>query len=629
MCGFAGEFVFAAGGKADLALAYAMAERLTHRGPDGTGSFLSDDGRYAVGFLRVAVIDPPLSHQPMAAADGSAVVTFDGEIYNFVALRERLAADGAGFRTRGEAEVLLALWRRDAREMLDRIEGMFAFAIYDTRRGTLFLARDRLGKKPLWYALLDDRFVFASEAKALLAHPGVSARADPKAVAFYLTFGYVPAPRSIWRGIVKLQPAHCLTVGQGPAAPQRYWRLPDRPIHVPREEALERVRQTLTGAVAKRMVADVPPGALLSGGVDSSIVAALMCREAGDPAAVKTFTAGFAESGFDERPFAAAVAAHLGTDHHELLIQPPDADAGLLDRLVDQYDEPFGDSSALPTYLLCRAAREHVTVALTGDGGDEAFGGYERYRAMRLAETMGPTKWAATKLAAFLAGPFAPADERSRLARLVRFAGAMNQAPPMQYFSYRRLFAPEHLARLMQPDFAASAEVQRPRDWFCTLYDQGEFDDELAYAQRSDLLTYLPDDLLVKADIASMAGSLELRSPMLDHEVVALGLSLPVGCKLRGRRGKAVLQDAFGELLRPEVFARRKTGFGAPIDRWLRSELLPLLRETLLEGPLVQREWLARPALEQLIQEHVAGRADHRHRLWALLWLGRWAIKNC
>ena len=627
MCGFAGEIVFSGSGKADAAVADAMAERLGHRGPDQTGSFLSDDGRCAIGFRRLAVIDQPLSRQPMVAPDASAVVAFNGEIYNFRELRQRLSAEGASFRTRGEAEVLLELWQRHGEEMLAELEGMFAFVIYDARRGELFAARDRLGQKPLWYVALADRVVFASEAKALLAHPGVSAEVDPKAVAFYLTLGYVPAPWSIWGGIVKLPPAHALKVAGASLRPRRYWQLPDRPMDTSGVEPVALVRDCLRRSVTKHMVSDVPLGALLSGGVDSSIVVALMCRAAGKAGGVKTFTAGFAEGGFDERPFAAAVAGHLGTDHHELVIAPTDA-AELLDKLVDQYDEPFADSSVLPTYLICRAAREHVTVALTGDGGDEGFGGYERYRAMRLAETMGPTKWALTKLAAAAASLFAPADERSRAARLVRFAAGLDEVPPMQYFTYRRLFPPAALKAMMQADFAAAAEVDSPREWFCQLYEQGEFEDEVAYAQQHDLLTYLPDDLLVKSDIASMASSLELRAPLLDHEVVALGLSLPVACKLRGRAGKAILRDAFGDLLPRGALNRRKTGFGVPIDRWLREELLGLLRQTLLEGPLVARGWLVPAAMERLIDEHVSQRADHRHRLWALLWLGRWLAKT-
>ncbi len=629
MCGFAGEYVFTGTERADPAIVETIVERLDHRGPDDAGNFMSDDGKCAIGFRRLSVIDPPLSHQPMVSPDGLTVVAFNGEIYNFHTLRDELSAGGYTFRTRGDTEVLLALWQRYGEAMPEKLTGMFAFAIYDARKRRLFLARDRLGQKPLWYATLPGRIVFASEAKALLAHPSVGREIDPQAVAFYLTLGYVPSPMSIWRGIAKLPPAHCMTVSDSSPEPRRYWSLPDRPADISGSDAVERVREALTASVERRMVADVPLGALLSGGVDSSIIVALMCLAAGSAGSVKTFTAGFAQSDFDERPFAAQVAKHLGTDHHELLISPSQFDIPtLLDKLVAQYDEPFADSSAIPTYLICQAAREHVTVALTGDGGDETFGGYDRYRAMRLAETMGPTIWLLTRGAAGLSAIIAPHDERSRLRRLVRFAEGLDKPPAKQYFTYRRLFSPEQLQFVMERDFAASADVNSPSEWFCSLYEQGEFSDEIAYAQRHDLLTYLPDDLLVKADIASMACSLELRSPMLDHEVVSLGLSLPTDCKIRGRRGKVILRDAFGDLLPEGVFTRRKRGFGVPVHDWLQNELRGTLRETLLEGPLVGRGWLARIPMERIIDEHLTGKADHRHRLWALLWLGRWMGKE-
>ena len=638
MCGFAGEFILRGGGRADLAVAGAMAARLAHRGPDEEGQYLSDDGRCAIGFRRLAVIDPPRSHQPLSLPGGRSVVAFNGEIYNYRRLRQELAADGVRFATEGDTEVLPALWERDGLAMLDRLDGMFAFAIHDARANRLLLARDRLGKKPLWYAQLDDRIVFASEAKALLAHPLLRPQVDPAAVGFYLCLGYVPAPRSIWRNIRKLPPAHSLLVEGGELTQRRYWALPRASEPMPTEQALERVRETVFLAVNQRLAADVPLGVLLSGGVDSSIVAALMAVAAatGGGAGVRTFTAGFDESGFDERPAASAVARHLGTRHTELLVRASDA-AGLLDRLVRQYDEPFADSSALALYLVCQAARQHVTVALTGDGGDEAFAGYERYRAMDLAQRMGPAAWAATKLAAMLAALVAPQDERSRLRRLIRFASAMDEVPARQYFAYRRLFAPWQLQRMMTPDFYEQSRPGDVAEWFTRLYEAGdpeaddldpggEFEDEVAYAQRCDLLTYLPDDLLVKADIASMAHGLELRSPLLDHRVVALGLSLPLECRLRGRQGKAILRDAFAHLLPPEVFERRKSGFAVPIDRWLRDELGGLLRQTLLEGPLAQAGWFDPRVLEGIIDEHATGRMDHRHRLWALLWLGRWMM---
>ena len=627
MCGFAGEFVFGGDGSASASGADVMATRLAHRGPDDAAAWISADRRCAIGFRRLAVIDPPLSRQPMTGPDERFTIAFNGEIYNFAALREELSGVGEQFRTNGDTEVLLAAWRRHGAKALDDLAGMFAFAIYDEAERCLTLARDRLGQKPLWYSLLADRIVFASEAKALLAHPGVSARPDPQAVGAYLTVGYVPGPASIWRDVVKLPPGHVMSVSGAAAEPRPYWRLPQETKSISRDDAVSAVREALSAAVAERMVADVPLGALLSGGVDSSIVTALMCKAAGAGGGVKTFTAGFAAGEFDERPFAREVAEHLGTDHHELLIEAADAEE-LLDQLVGQYDEPFADSSALPTYMVCQAAREHVTVALCGDGGDEAFAGYDRHRAMHLAGTMGPGRWLLVKAAAAGARLIAPHDERSRLRRLVRFSAGLDQPPAGQYFAYRRLFSPEQLEALLERDFAAAARPGDAHKWFCELYEQGEFDDEAAHAQHHDLLTYLPDDLLVKADIASMASSLELRSPMLAHGVVSLGLSLPVGLKIRGRRGKAILQDAFGEMLPPGLFDRPKRGFAAPIDGWLRNELLGTLRETLLEGPLVKEGWISYLRARRMIDDHLSRQADHRHRLWALLWLGRWLARQ-
>jgi asparagine synthase (glutamine-hydrolysing) len=624
MCGLAGELVFS--GRADVGVAAAMAQRLAHRGPDEAGEWLSPDGRCAIGFRRLSIIDLKLSHQPMTLAgpDGrQATVAFNGEIYNFQDLRKELAAEGFAFHTRGDAEVLPALYLRYGQEMLSRLEGMFAFALYDHHAGKLMLARDRLGKKPLWYALLADRLVFASEAKALLAHPGLSRQADFASLSYYLTLGYVPAPRSIWQGIMKLAPGHLLLVDSGPSQPQRYWSPPEftQPRTAP--EAVELVRQTLGQAVSRRMLADVPVGALLSGGVDSAVVTALMCRAAGGAGGVKTFTARFADQAFDEGPQAAALAGHLGTDHHPLEVHWADAEK-LLDRLVEQYDEPFADSSALPTYLICQAARQHVKVALTGDGGDESFAGYDRYRAMELGQRLGPGKYLLTRLAGSFADAFAPHDERNRLRRLARFAAALDLPPARRYLHYRRLFDPAWIHALLERDLLEQAQVEAVEGWFCELYEVGEYDSEIALAQRHDLLSYLPDDLLVKTDIASMANGLEVRCPMLDRAAVELGLSLPGQFKFAGRHGKAILRQAFSDLLPEEVFTRPKRGFGVPLDDWLRGPLLPLLRRTLLDGALVSRGWLVYGQMEKLIQQHLARKADHRHRLWALLWLGRW-----
>jgi len=369
------------------------------------------------------------------------------------------------------------------------------------------------------------------------------------------------------------------------------------------------------------MIADVPLGALLSGGVDSSIVVALMSKWAGRTGGVRTFTAGFDVGDFDERPAAREVARHCRTDHTELLIRP--APRQMLDQLVGLYDEPFADSSALPTWLICREARRHVTVALVGDGGDEVFGGYDRYRAMHLADTISPPRYLATRLAAAILRPWAKSDERTRLRRFLRFADCLNQPPALQYFTYRRLFGPQDLERLFTDDFAACVDVAGPGEWFCDLYEDTDLDTEVARAQRHDLLTYLPDDLLVKTDIASMASGLELRSPMLDHRVVGLGLSLPVELKLGWRHGKVVLRRSFGDLLPQGTFRRPKRGFAIPLGQWLRTDLLDTLQETLLD-PGLHRRGIFRPeSLAGLINDHVSGRDDHRHRLWALLVFAR------
>jgi len=553
-------------------------------------------------------------------------LAFNGEIYNYRDLRRDLEADGIRFKTHGDTEVLLQMYVRHGQGALDELVGMFAVAVYDERRGTLLLARDRMGQKPLWYAPLADRVVFASEAKALLEHPGVAERVNAEAITFYLSVGYVPGDRCAYEGVLKVLPGQCVIAQSGKLRRQRYWQLRVEPARLGEAEALEAVRSELARAVQARLVSDVPLGVLLSGGIDSSIIVGLMARACGRAGGVRTFTAGFEDVQYDERSVARRVAEHFGTDHTELLIQPRAAE--LLDELVEMYDEPFGDSSALATWLICRAARERVTVALAGDGGDEVFGGYDRYRAMWLAQRMGPAAYLAARAAAGLIGRFGGGGERTWSARLVRFAKGLPLPYALQYFSYRRLFGPQELAWVLTDDFKRQVDLEAPQRWFCQLYEQGDFEDEVTRGQFHDVMTYLPDDLLVKSDTASMAASLELRAPMLDHRVVQLGLSLPVELKVGWGRQKLILRKAFEDLVPREVFRRRKRGFGVPIGRWLRGELLEPMRQTLLGRGLGQMGILRRAAMERLIESHTSGREDHSHRLWALLMLGRWLIRH-
>jgi asparagine synthase (glutamine-hydrolysing) len=619
MCGLAGLLALH-NSKADIALASHMADALVHRGPDESGSYISPDGRCAMAVRRLAIIDPPLSHQPMVLGDLS--IAFNGEIYNYRALRDDLLSRGVQLRTQGDTEVLLHLYRlHGAPGMLERISGMWALAIYDGGRGTLLLARDRLGQKPLWYADTGGALLFASEAKALLAAGDVDRSIRPQAVVEYVSFGYVPGPRSIWRGLHKLAPGHYMYVQDRPAPAVPYWQ-PGPGAPPPRGIGAADVRQAVSAAVEAQLVSDVGAGILLSGGIDSAAVAAAASTITGGN--LRTYSAGFAESSYDERPLAAAVARHLGTAHGELEIDcGPDQCIG---EAAGIFDEPLADSSSLALRLICRAARQAggSKVLLTGDGGDEVFGGYDRYRAVWLSQTMGPLEFMLTYLAARVLAVLPARQERSLSARLRRFAKSLNQPAAMAYLGYRSIFGPGDLGRLLSADFAASVDLEAPAQWFCGLYEGAELDDEALYAQRHDLLTYLPDDLLVKSDMASMRESVELRAPLLDHKLVELGLGLPLEMRLTRRRGKVVLREAFADALPAATLRGRKKGFGIPLAKWLRGSLRGHVRELVLGDVLRQSGFFRREALAGLVNDHLAGRDDHSHRLWALMMLALW-----
>jgi asparagine synthase (glutamine-hydrolysing) len=582
-----------------------MRARVAHRGPDeGTSAAL---GACVLGTQRLRVLDPELGWQPVANETDDVVAVFNGELYNFRELRDDLAARGHDVRGRGDTPVIPHLYEEYGVDFVERLDGMFALALWDRPRGRLVLARDRLGKKPLvWTRLPDGTFAFASELKAFRALPSFRAEPDLGALDAYLTLQYVPGTRTGIRGVHRVAPATTLVVEGETQTERRYWE--PIPFDEPLADAawLERVRSEVGAAVRKRLVADVPLGALLSGGIDSAVVVAQMAQAS--PHAVRTFTVGFSDERYDERRFARAVAERWSTRHEEIVLEP-DA-AATLPRLAAAFDEPLGDEAALPLFLICEAARREVTVALVGDGGDESFAGYERYTAMGLADRL-PRPAAAAGARLLRALP--ACERRSTSFRARRFLEAAATPRGERYGRLMQVFSLPERSSLWTRD--ARAEIG-------TLTSSGFLLGPppragTAGLQLLDVATYLPGDLLPKSDIASMAHSLELRSPFLDHAVVELGVSLPE----RLKRGKLALRRAFADELPPLVAGRGKSGFGVPLAAWFRGELRELAADLLLES---DRGWFERAEVKRLLGEHVAGRADNGHRLWTLVMLELW-----
>lgn len=618
MCGIAGYQGTAAPG-----VLPDMLRTLRHRGPDDTG--LHEEPSVGIGMTRLAIIDVAGGRQPMTNEDGSLWIVFNGEIYNHRELQRDLEARGHRFRTRSDTEAILHLYEDEGDRCVERLRGMFAFAIWDAARATLFLARDRLGKKPLYYRHQNGLFLFASEIKALLCHPAVSRQVNLDAFHHYLAFGYTPAEDSIFAGIAKLPPAHTARLHQGNLTVRGYWRLPaGRDVAPPPEaETAARVRHTLQEAVADRLESDVPLGVFLSGGVDSSAVVACM-REATSQR-IATFSIGFGASAasFDERPYARLVAQRFGTDHTEEILEPNVAD--LLPVLVDHFDEPFADSSAIPTFAVAQATARHVKVALSGIGGDETFGGYPRYLGVRFSELYrrlpSPLRAIAGKV---LVGSVAESEKSRNWADWFRrFVTGAERPMPDRYIGWTRFFNDEELARLATPALQAawSAPVDsRQRAAFAHRVPGDGMDG----AFRIDLDSYLPDDLLVLADRMSMANSLELRAPFCDHRLVEESLHLPSRTKIPGTRLKGLLKAAFADVLPPEVLSHRKQGFMVPLGRWLRTDLRGLL-EDLLSIERVRRRGLFVPeTVERLTREHLSGARSHSDRLWTLMMAEMW-----
>jgi asparagine synthase (glutamine-hydrolysing) len=625
MCGICGELTFD-GAPVSAETIVSMRDRLEHRGPDDKGVFVSDDRRVGLGFRRLAIIDvSPLGNQPMANEDGTVRVAYNGEIYNFQALRSRLVANGHTFRSQSDTEVLVHLYEDVGPDFVREIDGMFAISLWDARRGWLLLARDRAGKKPLFFYRDRQRIVFGSEIKALFAHPDVPIQMDESRVAPYLTFGYVPHPATFYHSITQLDPAAMLVINaDGDVLERRrYWDLQfadtDNPRPVDRQAARERVRELVTDAVSRRLVSDVPLGAFLSAGIDSTIVVGVMSQLMNEP--VKTFTIGFEGApAFDETAAARRVAERFGTEHTEFLVKPSAVE--LIDRLIWHHDGPFGDSSAIPTFLVSQLTRQHVTVVLTGDGGDELFAGYMRFQASLAAERtpkfVGPLLDAVLRVL-----PRAP-HERHLLARARRFAKFMHLPLIDRLMRWNTIFQDDLLFLLQQdvrvdPLQSISGRTAEWRD-LPESRDMSPLDHMLALNYKS----YLADDLLVKTDRCTMANSLEARCPLLDTALTQYAMSLPDSFRIDGRRTKVILREAFADLIPPEIDRRPKTGFGVPLDAWFRGELREYVRDVLLSPSALSRAYLKPEAVSKLIESHQQGRANVGHRLWTLVCFERW-----
>jgi asparagine synthase (glutamine-hydrolysing) len=621
MCGIVG-IANSNSKSADFEILSKMNCAITHRGPDEDGFYVNKN--IGLAMRRLSIIDLAGGQQPIYNRDKTKVIVYNGEIYNFQELRADLEKHGHQFYTRSDTEVIVHLYDEYGTDCLNHLRGMFVFAIWDDVEKSLFIARDRIGKKPLLYAHLSNgNLIFGSEFRALLEHPEVSREIDYEAIHHYLSYLCVPAPLTAYKQIRKLEPGHWLKWKDGEIKLQRYW-LPDfhNKIKISPEEAEEETLRILREATKIRMISEVPLGAFLSGGVDSSTVVALMAEESDKP--VKTFSIGFEEEDFSELKYARKVAEHVGSEHHEFIVKPNAIE--ILPTLVEHYGEPYADSSAIPTYYVSRETRKHVTVALNGDGGDESFAGYERYLAMRLSEKYHKIPSLLRKGLIETAVNLVPTSEikRSRARDLKRFLRAASLPKVERYFRWVGAIDRESKDNLYTDDFKNEVKsfdsARFIKQWFDKTNGNGIVDATMF----TDQMTYLPNDLLVKVDIATMANSLEARSPLLDHKVIEFAASLPENIKLKGAENKSLLKKVGSRLVPREVLYRKKMGFGVPMTYWFRGQLKDFLRENLLSETFAKRGIVKSEVVTKLVNEHINSERDHVWQLWTLLMLELW-----
>ncbi len=618
MCGLVGIFDSRGRSTIDRALLMRMNDAIRHRGPDGDGIHIEPG--LGLAHRRLAIIDVAHGDQPLFNEDRTVMVVFNGEIYNFQPLVKELESLGHKFRTRCDTEVIVHAWEEWGADCVTRFRGMFAFALWDSNTATLFLARDRLGKKPLYYAQLSDgTMLFASELKSLMQYPGFKREIDPRSVEDYFALGYVPEPRTIYKSARKLEPAERMVWRRG-TAPKKdiYWNLrmsQDGPADF--AEAREALMERLAEAVRMRLISDVPLGAFLSGGVDSSGIVGLMAQASDKP--VNTFCIGFDDQAFDESNHAQQVATRYHTNHHMRVVDPDSFD--LVDRLTAIYDEPFADSSSMPTFRVCALAREHVTVALSGDGGDEAFAGYRRYLWHHKEGQVRAMMPQAVRRTVFgvLARAYPKLDWAPRMFRAKTTFEELAMDPLEAFFHSVSILSDDMRSRIFSASLKRELQGYHARETLGRHMDAADTDVPLLQAQYTDIKTWLPGDILTKVDRASMANSLEVRAPLLDHKVIEWACSLPVSHKLSGRNGKRLLKSAFEPLVPSDLLYRPKQGFSIPLATWFRGALAEKVRAAVTGPVMADSGYFDVTTLSALVDRHQSGVRDHSPTLWSLL----------
>jgi asparagine synthase (glutamine-hydrolysing) len=632
MCGIVGKVRFD-GAPIDARWLSTACDLQTHRGPDGAAHAFDGGGAQAsvaLGHRRLKVIDlRPVADQPMrnsgcvaAGRARSLTLVFNGEIYNYRELRRQLESNGHRFTSDSDTEVILHLYEEHGTRCVESLRGMFAFALWDSDRQRMMLARDRVGKKPLYYRLANSTLWFASEPRSILADQDVPLQRNPAAIHAYLRYGYVPSPDSAFDGLHRIPAGHVGVVDAKGLRLERYWQLtyePKTSVNAP--DAVARITARLDESVRMRLVSDVPLGAFLSGGIDSSAIVAMMSRHAAGR--IKTFSIGFDDPRYNELQYARIVARRYQTEHHEFVVKPELET--VLPKLAWHYGEPFADSSAVPTFHLARLARQQITVALNGDGGDESFAGYRRYVAHRAMEKLGNVKLARAAAAAGLRLLPQPSNSRSKAYDVRRVLSGVRQSPAERYLSWFGFY--DHPAEMFDPEFAQAAGAH-PAARLEQLFNENRHLDPADAAMAADVALYLTDDLLVKVDIATMAQGLEARSPLLDHVLMEEAARLPLSVKLPGWSTKPLLRQVLRGAVPNEILDRRKMGFGIPLDRWLREDLRQMTRDTLLSSRAAQRGYFRPGAVERVLEEHDSGRRSHAHRIWALLMLELWEVAS-